>query len=106
MQANAERLPFADGSFDCVTIGFGLRNVTDKAAALASMQRVLKPGGQLLVLEFSKPVHRRRSAASMTLYSFNVLPWLGRSWSPAMPTAIAIWPNRSGATPISRRCSR
>ena len=56
MQADAERLPFADGSFDCVTIGFGLRNVTDKPAALASMQRVLKPGGQLLVLEFSKPV--------------------------------------------------
>ena len=55
MQANAERLPFPDGSFDCVTIGFGLRNVTDKAAALASMRRVLKPGGQLLVLEFSQP---------------------------------------------------
>ena len=55
-QADAERLPFADGSFDCVTIGFGLRNVTDKAAALASMRRVLKPGGQLLVLEFSQPV--------------------------------------------------
>ena len=54
-QVNAEKLPFADGTFDCVTIGFGLRNVTDKAAALASMRRVLKPGGQLLVLEFSQP---------------------------------------------------
>jgi demethylmenaquinone methyltransferase / 2-methoxy-6-polyprenyl-1,4-benzoquinol methylase len=78
VQADAERLPFADGSFDCVTIGFGLRNVTDKAAALASMRRVLKAGGQLLVLEFSKPV-----AAPLgrlyDLYSFNVLPWLGRA---------------------------
>jgi demethylmenaquinone methyltransferase / 2-methoxy-6-polyprenyl-1,4-benzoquinol methylase len=77
VQADAERLPFADGSFDCVTIGFGLRNVTDKAAALASMRRVLRPGGQLLVLEFSTPVipvlNRLYDA-----YSFNVLPWLGR----------------------------
>src|SRR5580692_11069077 len=54
--ADAERLPFEDDSFDCITIGFGLRNVTDKAAALKSMHRVLKPGGQLLVLEFSTPV--------------------------------------------------
>src|SRR4051812_38618257 len=53
--ADAECLPFADESFDCVTIAFGLRNVTDKAAALASMRRVLRPGGRLLVLEFSKP---------------------------------------------------
>src|SRR3984957_14948735 len=54
--ADAERLPFEDNCFDCVTIGFGLRNVTDKAAALESMHRVLKPGGQLLLLEFSTPV--------------------------------------------------
>jgi len=54
--ANAECLPFADDSFDCVTIAFGLRNVTHIAAALATMQRVLKPGGRLLVLEFSKPL--------------------------------------------------
>ncbi|HEY1725321.1 MAG TPA: bifunctional demethylmenaquinone methyltransferase/2-methoxy-6-polyprenyl-1,4-benzoquinol methylase UbiE [Steroidobacteraceae bacterium] len=78
VQADAERLPFADASFDCVTIGFGLRNVTDKAAALASMQRVLKPGGQLLILEFSRPVLPALSRL-YDLYSFNVLPWLGRA---------------------------
>ena len=53
VQADAEQLPFADNYFDCVTIAFGLRNVTDKAAALRSMHRVLKPGGKLLILEFS-----------------------------------------------------
>ena len=75
--ADAERLPFADGCFDCVTIGFGLRNVTDKAAALASMYRVLKPGGQLLVLEFSKPVAPGLKPL-YDAYSFHVLPLLGR----------------------------
>jgi demethylmenaquinone methyltransferase / 2-methoxy-6-polyprenyl-1,4-benzoquinol methylase len=78
VQANAESLPFADRSFDCVTIGFGLRNVTDKDAALRSMYRVLKPGGRLLILEFSKP----RSAGLSKLYdeySFRVLPWLGQA---------------------------
>jgi demethylmenaquinone methyltransferase / 2-methoxy-6-polyprenyl-1,4-benzoquinol methylase len=77
VQADAERLPFADSSFDCVTIGFGLRNVTDKGAALAAMRRVLRPGGQLLVLEFSQP----RLPGLKPLYdaySFRVLPWLGR----------------------------
>jgi demethylmenaquinone methyltransferase/2-methoxy-6-polyprenyl-1,4-benzoquinol methylase len=73
--ANAECLPFPDSAFDCVTIGFGLRNVTDKAAALASMRRVLKPGGRLLVLEFSKP--RPEIRAAYDAYSFNVLPRLG-----------------------------
>jgi demethylmenaquinone methyltransferase/2-methoxy-6-polyprenyl-1,4-benzoquinol methylase len=73
--ANAECLPFADASFDCVTIGFGLRNVTDKPAALASMRRVLRPGGRLLVLEFSKP--RPEVRAAYDSYSFNVLPRLG-----------------------------
>jgi len=76
-QANAEQLPFPDGLFDCVTIGFGLRNVTDKAAALKSMRRVLKPGGQLLVLEFSRPAVPALKPLYDT-YSFRVLPWLGR----------------------------
>jgi demethylmenaquinone methyltransferase/2-methoxy-6-polyprenyl-1,4-benzoquinol methylase len=73
--ANAECLPFPDRSFDCVTIGFGLRNVTDKPAALASMRRVLRPGGRLLVLEFSKP--RPEVRAAYDAYSFNVLPRIG-----------------------------
>jgi len=74
--ANAECLPFPDRSFDCVTIGFGLRNVTDKPAALASMRRVLRPGGRLLVLEFSK----LQVAPLQPVYdawSFRVLPRLG-----------------------------
>ncbi len=74
--ANAERLPFPDRSFDCVTIGFGLRNVTDKPAALAAMCRVLRPGGRLLVLEFSKPTLEILRPA-YDAYSFNVLPRLG-----------------------------
>lgn len=75
--ADAQDLPFPDASFDCVTIGFGLRNVTDKAAALRSMYRVLRPGGQLLVLEFSRPVLPGLSAI-YDAYSFRVLPSLGR----------------------------
>lgn len=75
--ANAERLPFASNSFDCVTIGFGLRNVTDKPAALRSMFRVLKPGGQLLILEFSKPV-APGLAPVYDAYSFAMLPLMGR----------------------------
>jgi demethylmenaquinone methyltransferase / 2-methoxy-6-polyprenyl-1,4-benzoquinol methylase len=75
--ANAESLPFPDRSFDCVTIGFGLRNVTDKPAALASMRRVLRPGGRLLVLEFSRPKHATLQPA-YDAYSFNVLPRLGK----------------------------
>jgi demethylmenaquinone methyltransferase/2-methoxy-6-polyprenyl-1,4-benzoquinol methylase len=74
--ANAECLPFANEAFDCVTIGFGLRNVTDKPAALASMRRVLKPGGRLLILEFSKPVLPGLKPV-YDAYSFSVLPWLG-----------------------------
>jgi demethylmenaquinone methyltransferase/2-methoxy-6-polyprenyl-1,4-benzoquinol methylase len=74
--ADAECLPFADESFDCVTIGFGLRNVTDKVAALASMRRVLKPGGRLLILEFSKPTAPGLKPV-YDMYSFSVLPWLG-----------------------------
>ena len=76
-QADAERLPFPDGSFDCVTIGFGLRNVTDKPRALAAMRRVLKNGGQLLVLEFSKPASAAL-AEVYDAYSFRLLPLLGR----------------------------
>ena len=75
--ADAERLPFADRSFDCVTIAFGLRNVTDKPAALRSMRRVLRPGGRLLVLEFSKPVVPGLKPI-YDVYSFSVLPWLGK----------------------------
>ncbi|HXP64895.1 MAG TPA: bifunctional demethylmenaquinone methyltransferase/2-methoxy-6-polyprenyl-1,4-benzoquinol methylase UbiE [Steroidobacteraceae bacterium] len=74
--ADAENLPFEDNSFDCVTIGFGLRNVTDKLKALQSMHRVLKVGGQLLVLEFSTP----RAPGLKPIYdaySFKVLPFLG-----------------------------
>jgi demethylmenaquinone methyltransferase/2-methoxy-6-polyprenyl-1,4-benzoquinol methylase len=74
--ADAERLPWADDSFDCVTIGFGLRNVTDKAGALASIYRVLKPGGQLLVLEVSTPVAPGLKPL-YDAYSFGVLPRLG-----------------------------
>ena len=77
-QADAEHLPFADSSFDCVTIGFGLRNVTDKPKALKSMRRVLKPGGQLLVLEFSKPTTATLSSL-YDAYSFKLLPLLGRA---------------------------
>lgn len=74
--ANAECLPFPDSGFDCVTIGFGLRNVTDKPAALRSMRRVLRPGGRLLVLEFSRPTLAAIRPA-YDAYSFNILPRLG-----------------------------
>ena len=77
VQADAERLPFPDNHFDCVTIAFGLRNVTHIDAALASMWRVLKPGGRLLVLEFSKPVLPGLGAV-YDAYSFNILPKLGK----------------------------
>ncbi len=77
VQANAECLPFADNYFDTITIGFGLRNVTDKDKALASMCRVLKPGGRLLVLEFSKPKHPLLTKA-YDFYSFNLLPTMGK----------------------------
>lgn len=77
-QADAEALPFADDSFDCVTISFGLRNVRDKDRALASILRVLKPGGRLLVLEFSKPQNPVLSKLYDT-YSFEILPRLGQA---------------------------
>ena len=77
VQADAQDLPFPDESFDCITIAFGLRNVTDKDRALRSMLRVLKPGGRLLVLEFSKPDNPLLSRAYDT-YSFRVLPVMGK----------------------------
>ncbi|URX64061.1 bifunctional demethylmenaquinone methyltransferase/2-methoxy-6-polyprenyl-1,4-benzoquinol methylase UbiE [Luteibacter anthropi] len=76
-QMNAEALPFPDNSFDAVTIAFGLRNVTDKDKALADMQRILKPGGRLLVLEFSK-VRSPLLSKLYDVHSFHVLPRLGR----------------------------
>ncbi len=76
-QVNAECLPFNDNSFDCVTIAFGLRNVTNKQKALESIFRVLKPGGRLLVLEFSKPIYPWLSKI-YDQYSFNLLPKIGK----------------------------
>lgn len=75
-QCDAEKLPFPDDYFDCVTVAFGLRNMTHKDLALAEMRRVLRPGGRLLVLEFSqiwKPL-----AAAYDYYSFHVIPRLGQ----------------------------
>jgi demethylmenaquinone methyltransferase/2-methoxy-6-polyprenyl-1,4-benzoquinol methylase len=74
---NAETIPFADNSFDAVTISFGLRNVTDKDKALSEMLRVLKPGGRALVLEFSKPRHEITQKI-YDLYSFKALPLMGK----------------------------
>ncbi|MBC9073192.1 bifunctional demethylmenaquinone methyltransferase/2-methoxy-6-polyprenyl-1,4-benzoquinol methylase UbiE [Thauera sp. CAU 1555] len=74
-QCDAEKLPFPDDWFDCVTVAFGLRNMTHKDQALAEMRRVLKPGGRLLVLEFSKVWKPLEPAYD--LYSFRLLPWLG-----------------------------
>ncbi len=75
-QADAEQLPFPDRTFDRVTVAFGLRNMTHKERALAEMHRVLAPGGQLLVLEFSKVAPPL--AKAYDVYSFKVLPWLGQ----------------------------
>jgi len=74
---DAEALTFPDNTFDLVTIAFGLRNVTNKDQALAEMYRVLKPGGQLMVLEFSK-VHQPMLAKAYDFYSFNILPKMGK----------------------------
>ncbi len=76
VQANAEYLPFEENTFDIVTIAFGLRNVTDKDKALRSIYSVLKPGGRLLVLEFSKPEYELLNKA-YDFYSFNILPKMG-----------------------------
>ena len=77
VQCDAERLPFPSDYFDCVSVAFGLRNMTRKDAALAEMRRVLKPGGRLLVLEFSRVW--RPLARAYDWYSFKVLPWLGKT---------------------------
>ncbi len=74
---NGEELPFADNTFDRITLGFGLRNMTDKDKALAAIYRVLKPGGRLLVLEFSKPVFPGLDKI-YDLYSFSLLPKIGK----------------------------
>jgi demethylmenaquinone methyltransferase/2-methoxy-6-polyprenyl-1,4-benzoquinol methylase len=76
MQCNAEKLPFADNSFDCVIVAFGLRNMTHKDIALKEMQRVLKVGGRLLVLEFSKVWHPLQKLYDA--YSFKFLPFMGK----------------------------
>lgn len=77
MLCDAEKLPFPDNYFDRVSVAFGLRNMTHKDQALAQMQRVLKPGGKLLVLEFSKVASPLQKPYD--LYSFSVLPWLGKT---------------------------
>ncbi|MFA0810463.1 bifunctional demethylmenaquinone methyltransferase/2-methoxy-6-polyprenyl-1,4-benzoquinol methylase UbiE [Microbulbifer epialgicus] len=77
VQADAQYLPFPDNTFDCITIAFGLRNVTDKDLALRSMLRVLKPGGRLLVLEFSKPESKLLEKV-YDQYSFRLLPFMGK----------------------------
>jgi demethylmenaquinone methyltransferase/2-methoxy-6-polyprenyl-1,4-benzoquinol methylase len=76
VQADAQRLPFPDDYFNCATIGFGLRNVTDKDQAIRAIYRVLKPGGRLLILEFSQPTNKPLKTI-YDLYSFQVLPRLG-----------------------------
>lgn len=76
-QVDAEAIPFPDGSFDCVSIAFGLRNVTHKEQALSEMARVLKPGGRALILEFSHPTQRPLRAL-YDIYSFKALPMMGR----------------------------
>ena len=77
IQADAQHLPFPNDHFNCVTIGFGLRNVTDKQLALEAIFRVIKPGGRLMVLEFSKPTSKPLEAI-YDLYSFNLLPKIGK----------------------------
>ena len=76
-QIDAQQLPFPDNSFDCITIGFGLRNVTDKQQALESIYRALKPGGRLLVLEFSHPTNKPLQTV-YDIYSFKLLPLIGK----------------------------
>ena len=97
---DAEHLPFADGYFDRVSVAFGLRNMTHKDQALAEMSRVLKPGGKLLVLEFSKVAPPLEKAYDW--YSFKVLPRLGQLV--VMTPVTATWPSPSACTRTSK-CS-
>jgi demethylmenaquinone methyltransferase/2-methoxy-6-polyprenyl-1,4-benzoquinol methylase len=96
---DAEKLPFADDRFDLVSVAFGLRNMTHKDGALAEMNRVLKPGGKLLVLEFSKV--RQALDKAYDWYSFKVLPQLGRLVA-GDATATATWPSRSACIPARK----
>ena len=100
VQCNAECLPFADNHFDCITIAFGLRNVTDKGRALASMQRVLKPGGRLCVLEFSRPIYEPLEKA-YDFYSFQVLPRISATASGICRSSANSKPKVSSATAIA-----
>jgi len=104
-QLDAEALPFPAGSFDCVTIGFGLRNVTHKERALAEMHRVLRPGGRALVLEFSHPTAAPLKAA-YDLYSFQVLPRLGRLVANDEASYRSPRRSRPPTTSIRSRCCR
>ena len=88
---NAEQLPFADNYFDCITIGFGLRNVTHIDKALAEMRRVIVPGGRVLILEFSKPQSDFFKKYMMCILLMYCLCW--ESMWPRMKTVIVIWRN-------------
>jgi demethylmenaquinone methyltransferase/2-methoxy-6-polyprenyl-1,4-benzoquinol methylase len=99
VQADAEALPLKDGAFDVATVGFGIRNVGEVRSALRELYRVLKPGGRLVVLEFSRP-RSRLFAALYDFYSYTVIPWLGRALSRHpdaywyLPTSIRGWPDQ------------
>ena len=101
VQCDAEALPFADRSFDCVSIGFGLRNVTHKERALAEMARVLAPGGIAVVLEFSRVAAPARAALRLVQLQRAAARSAGSS--PTTQRAIATSPNRSACIPTRRR---
>ena len=103
IQFDAEKIPFPQNYFDVVSVAFGLRNMTHKEAALAEMARVIKPGGKVLVLEFSKP--DAMIAPIYDIYSFKVLPWLGERWLTMQP-AINTLQNRFGCIQMRRLSKR
>ena len=100
-QADTQRLPFADNAFDAVTVGFGIRNVADVPQGLSEMARVTKPGGRVVVLEFSQP-QNKAFAALYRWYSFRVLPVIGgiisgsRGAYTYLPTSVEAWATRDG----------